>query len=60
VFIPVATGKNLAETRGVRRDKEDLQMGLTRPEILEVNKLLQKLLEQVDRGKIVLVPAPAT
>jgi hypothetical protein len=60
VFVPVATGKNLAETRGVRRDKEDLQMGLTRPEILEVNKLLQKLLEQVDRGKIVLVPAPAT
>jgi hypothetical protein len=60
VFVPVATGKNLAETRGVRRDREDLQMGLTRPEILEVNKLLQKLLEQVDRGKIVLVPAPAT
>jgi hypothetical protein len=59
-YVPVAAGKNLAESRGVRRDGGELQMGLTRPEILEVNRLLKKLLDQVDSGKITLDPAPAT
>jgi hypothetical protein len=59
-YVPVAAGKNLSEGRGVRRDGNELQMGLTRPEILAVNRLLKKLLEQVDAGKITLVPAPAT
>ena len=60
VYVPVATGKNLADGRGVRRDGDELQMGLTKPEILAVNRLLKKLLEQVDDGKITLVPAPAS
>jgi hypothetical protein len=60
VYVPVAPGKNLAEARGVRRDHDELQMGLTRSEIQSVSRLLNKLLEQVDNGKITLVPAPAT
>jgi hypothetical protein len=59
-FVPVALGKNLSEGRGVRRDGNQLQMGLTKSEIAVVNRLLVKLLEQVDSGKITLVPAPAT
>jgi hypothetical protein len=57
-YVPVALGKNLWADRGVRREGDALQMGLTSYEILAVNKLLVKLLEQVDRGKITLVPAP--
>jgi hypothetical protein len=60
VYVPVATGKNLSEGRGVRRDGDELQMGLTRPEIQAVNRLLKRLLEQVDAGKITLVAGPAT
>ena len=60
VYVPVAPGKNLSEGRGVRRDGDQLQMGLSKSEIAAVNRLLKKLLEQVDDGKITLVPAPAT
>jgi hypothetical protein len=58
-YVPVATGRNLAVNRGVRRDGDALQMGLTRSEILGVRRLLTKLLEQVDHGKVTLVPATA-
>ena len=58
-YVPVATGNNLAESRGVRRAGAELQMGLTRSEILEVHRLLMKLLERVDHGEISLVPTPA-
>jgi hypothetical protein len=56
-YIPVAVGMNLSPNRGVRREGDTLQMGLTRAEIAAVHRLLTKLLEQVDRGKITLVPA---
>jgi hypothetical protein len=57
-YVPVASGKNLSTNRGVRRESDALQMGLTNSEILAVHGLLVKLLEQVDRGKITLVPTP--
>jgi hypothetical protein len=53
----VANGKNLSENSGVRRAGHELQMGLTRSEILAVHRLLTALLERVDRGEITLVPA---
>ena len=56
-YVPVTSGKNLSEHRGVRRSDNELQMGLTKAEIREVLKLLTKLLERVDRGEISLVPA---
>ena len=58
-YVPVANGKNLSENRGVRRAGSDLQMGLTKSEILAVHRLLTKLLERVDRGEITMVPAAA-
>ena len=60
VYVPVEPGKNLSDAHGVRRDGDQLQMGLSRSEIAAVNRLLKKLLEQVDNGKITLVPAPPT
>ncbi len=33
VYVPVAPGKNLSEGRGVRRDGDELQMGLSKSEI---------------------------
>ena len=57
-YVPVASGKNLWEHRGVRRAGNELQMGLTKSEILAVHRLLTKLLERIDRGKIAMVPAP--
>jgi hypothetical protein len=56
-FVPVAIGKNLYESRGVRRAGNELQMGLTRSEIREVHRLLTGLLDRVDRGEIMLAPA---
>lgn len=57
-YAPVASGKNLSESRGVRREGNDLQMGLTKSEIREVHRLLMRLLERVDRGEITIIPAP--
>jgi hypothetical protein len=56
-YVPVANGDNLSEHGGVRRKKNDLQMGLTKGEIREVYKLMTKLLARVDSGEITLVPA---
>jgi hypothetical protein len=57
-YVPVTRGPNLSENRGVRREGDQLQMGLTKSEIREVNRRLQDLLERVDEGKITLVAAP--
>jgi hypothetical protein len=56
-YVPVAMGANLSENRGVRRKGNDLQMGLNKSEIREVHRLLKNLLERVDDGKIMVVPA---
>jgi hypothetical protein len=58
-YVPVALGRNLAESHGVRREGNTLQMGLNKSELLAVHRLLTRLLERVDRGEISVVPAPA-
>ena len=55
-YVPVASGRNLSEHRGVRRTGNNLQMGLTRSEIHSVHRQLTRLLERVDRGEITVVP----
>lgn len=56
-YVRVASGRNLAESSGVRRAGNELQMGLTKSEIREVHRRLTRLLERVDRGAITIVPA---
>ena len=58
-YVPVAIGRNLSESRGVRRKGDDLQMGLTKGEIRELHRLLTRLLQRIDRGEITLVPKPS-
>ena len=53
----MARGKNLFDTRGVRRMGDELQMGLNKQEIRDLYRLLTKLLERVDKGEITTVPA---
>jgi hypothetical protein len=55
-FVAVPAGPMLAG-RGVRREGEQLQMGLTRPEIAALHRRLKNLLEQVDSGKIAVTRA---
>jgi len=57
-YVPVALGPNLSINRGVRREGKDLQMGLTRSEILAVNRLLTRLLQRIDAGEIAVVAVP--
>jgi hypothetical protein len=59
-YVPVPNGKNLSENRGVRREGNDLQMGLNKSEIRSLYRLLTQLLKRVDRGDITLVPAAGT
>jgi hypothetical protein len=56
----VAPASNLAPRSGVRRSDDALQMGLTVGEINAIERLLTKLLRDVDRGAITAVPKPAT
>jgi hypothetical protein len=58
-YVPVALTRNLNEVRGVRRKDDIVQMGLTRNEIIAVQRLLKRLIEQVDSGRIMPVPAPS-
>ncbi len=55
----VPNGKNVRPNRGVRRDGDELQMGMTLSEIRSVEKLLTNLLARVDRGEITAVASPA-
>jgi len=56
-YVPVASGTNLGDNRGVRRKGNDLQMGLNKSEIRAIHRLLTKLLERVDAGEITAEPA---
>jgi hypothetical protein len=51
-WVPTTPGTNLSPRRGVRRDGDALQMGLTKLEIQSIQRLLDRLLERVDRGEI--------
>ena len=57
-YAPMPPGENIAFGRGVRRKDDVLQMGLTEAEIMQVNRQLVRLLAQVDRGRLALVPKP--
>ena len=56
-YVPMAGGPNFAKSSGVRREGNELQMGLTKSEISAVYRLLSKLLERIDQGKISVVSA---
>ena len=56
-YVPAASGANLSKNSGVRREGNELQMGLTKSEISAVHRLLTKLLERVDKGEISVVSA---
>ena len=51
----MASGTNFSKSSGVRREGNELQMGLTKSEINAVYRLLTKLLERVDQGEISVV-----
>jgi hypothetical protein len=57
-WVAAPLGENTAPRRGVRRDGDTLQMGLTSVEIQSIQRLLERLLERVDRGEIQAVAAP--
>jgi hypothetical protein len=59
-YVPVPPGRNLSANRGVRREDDLVQMGLTKAELFEVNRRLTRLLRDVDHGEITLVPVPTT
>jgi hypothetical protein len=58
-YMPAALGPNIGAVRGVRREGDDLQMGLTNAEIKAIEKQLEKLLKRIDAGDITLVNPPA-
>lgn len=55
---PVALGENLRPDRGLRRTETRVQFGLTTREIQAVERRIERLLEQVDRGSIETFPGP--
>jgi len=57
-YVPAPLGPNLAARRGVRRADGQLQMGLTSMEIQAIQRLLERLLQRVDKGEITALPAP--
>jgi len=59
LYVPVAPGANLSAMRGVRKEGDDLQMGLTGTEIKAIERLLEKLLKRIDAGEFTLVNPPA-
>ena len=51
-YNPVPPGDNLSQHRGVRIKDDVVQMGLTRNEIRSIWRQLERLLEDLDDGKI--------
>ena len=51
-WVAATPGANLGPARGVRASKEAVQMGLTKSEVNKVWRQLQRLLRDVDSGKI--------
>ena len=51
-WVAETPGENLGSGRGVRSSDGTVQLGLTRSEIGRIWRQLQRLLEQVDRGKV--------
>jgi len=51
-WVAVPGGENLAPGRGVRQSKDTVQMGLRKAEIADIWRQLQRLLKDVDAGRI--------
>jgi hypothetical protein len=51
-LVPVAPGANLGETSGVRQKEGRIQIGLTRREIMQVERRIRDLVKKVDEGKL--------
>jgi len=51
-YVPTALGPSLTTKRGVRRSRDQLQMGLTYVEIDQIQRLLRRLLDRIDQGGI--------
>jgi hypothetical protein len=51
-WVAVPPGENLAPGRGVRQSKVTVQMGLRKTEIADIWRQLQRLLKDVDAGRI--------
>jgi hypothetical protein len=51
-WVAVPPGKNLGPGRGVRRDGDTVQVGLTKSEVADVGRTLRRLLKDLDSGKI--------
>jgi hypothetical protein len=51
-MVPVPTTANLSDGRGVRREENVVQFGLTRAEIRDVWGRIENVLERVDSGRI--------
>ena len=51
-WVAVPPGENLAPGRGVRREDDTVQVGLTRSEVADIGRNLQRLLKDLDSGKI--------
>jgi len=55
-WVAEPPGENLGQVKGVRRSRDLLQLGLTRGEINRLARRLEDLLEQVDKGRLQLLP----
>ncbi len=53
---PVEPGENLNSGRGLRTTDDRVQFGLTEREIREVHRRIERLLSDVDRGRITTFP----
>ena len=51
-YVPVPFGPNIGRDRGVRRKGTTVQLGLTAREISGVRERLDRLLRDVDNGKL--------
>jgi len=51
-WVAAPPGENLAPGRGVRQSKDTVQMGLRKAEIADIWRQLQRLLKDVDAGRI--------
>lgn len=52
VLVPVEPGANMNPRRGVRSDDDRVQFGLTSAEIRNVMNRIERLLKQVERGRV--------
>jgi hypothetical protein len=51
-WVAEPPGANAGPSRGVRTPDATVQLGLTRSEITQLWRRLQRLLEDLDRGKV--------